>query len=71
MNKDRLLQWMIRELILYGECYIYQEDIEPSATLLAEEAITCYGITDAWNDETHYVWDIAVEAIDKHQQMQK
>lgn len=71
MNKNKLLRWMIKELTLYDECYIFPGDIEPSATLLAEEAITYYGITDAWHDDTHYVWDIAVDAIDKYQQSQK
>jgi hypothetical protein len=68
-NYYKILRWMKAELRHNPEMYLMTPQCgEFSATTLAETAIL-EGVAgdDAWSDETHPVWDAAVDAIEQHE----
>lgn len=62
MDNDKVLAWMVRE-IQAGE---FRDRItrEPQFTQLAEAAADAFEAWEWLDDETHEVWDLAIEAFE-------
>lgn len=66
---EKVLRWMKNELALSPGEYTPIKWTVPCATMLAEAAAH-HGIVDecALDDETHFVWDAAVEAVEWYEE---
>ena len=67
-----IFNWMWQELLDDGSMYVDPLTGEVNCTALAENAIVD-GIADdsAWVNETHPVWDAAVDAADRYPRIRR